>query len=218
MGIVELATIFGTVFGGASTGLVFFTRYQEARKYESLAKELTRIEEYEPNEKEVSNLHFMAERESEGHYKEVVKWLKYADLIIEPVRSKISRRLMASLVVFVGGLVVIPLDLPNLVIPEPLVPKNLEVIDIPWLILMLINFVFYSKRFIATPEEILFLQNMESLQDAYYKRFVSKAMAKFNIHCKYYFSNEIAERGAMIEEMQADLMMLKDQINDLRRD
>ncbi len=216
MGIVELVTVLGAVFGGASSGLSFVSKFQELRSYELLSDQLTKLAHFKSSEKESSNLEFMAEHNSEGHYKEIIKWIKYADLLMAPVRAKLIRRFASAILVIIGGLIVIPLNLPNYLIPEVQTIDNLEAIDIPWFVAMLTYSLSFAKKFTASPEEIVFMENMSALQDAYYNRYVSPAMANFNNHCKHYFANEVAARESKIEEMQSDINRIKNRLDSMK--
>lgn len=157
-----------TIIGGLN---LYLSHFQRFNSFETLRNSLGKIKATSPKESTRS------ERE------ELVKWLTYGDLILGPLKHKLTWRFFSTIAAIAVGSIAMAVDLPGGDISKAF--PAFEWIDIVIAMIQVgVAFVNRTDVFLR-PEEKEFLGYVASLHHRFYELYVVPAMDEFNFEMRY---------------------------------
>ena len=164
MGALELMN---TIFGVISTLLTAGGLWQQFRKIDS-------VKALKNGVKSLSDMRFATPMEEHDL---LSKCLDLADLIVPPLKRRLTYRFLALIAAIAGGSALVPVDFPGQISKQM---PNAEPVDVAIFLFEIIAAVVASSGALLTPDEKEFLSNASALHARFYNQFVVPAIREFN--------------------------------------
>lgn len=183
-----LATVLGTILGGGSLWLGVLPHLRTKGRNSSLRNALRSIERTPDRSREHDKRTKEAQDDSKAHWDRLVAWLDKGELLLEPVRQRLIRRLVVIAFSAVLTVSAIPFDIqPNPFFNET--TGSLELHDVGLLIALLIGpFFAFREKWTLSKQEREFLKNLNDLYEAFYEKEVVGKLDEFNSECDVFFN------------------------------